>query len=31
MAFSKGTVSTEALEIKRYVGVAPIYILDVNF
>ena len=30
MAFSKGTVSTEALEIKRYVGVAPIYILDVN-
>lgn len=30
MAFSKGTASTEALEIKRYVGVAPIYILDVN-
>lgn len=30
MAFSKGTVSTEGNEIKRYIGVAPVYVLAVN-
>lgn len=30
MAFSKGSVSTEGAEIKRYVGVAPVFVLAVN-
>lgn len=30
MAFAKGQVSTEAAEIKRYIGVAPCKILCVN-
>ena len=30
MALAKGKESTEELEIKRYVGVAPVYVLAVN-
>ena len=30
MAFSKGTVSTEGNVVKRYVGVAPVFVLAVN-
>ena len=30
MAFSKGTVSTEGNVVKRYIGVAPVYVLGVN-
>lgn len=30
MAFSKGAVSTEGNTVKRYVGVAPVFVLSVN-
>ena len=30
MAVAKGAVSTEAAEIKRYVGIAPCYVVGVN-
>ena len=30
MAFSKGAVSTEGNAVKRYVGVAPVFVLVVN-
>lgn len=30
MAFSKGAVSTEGNTVKRYVGVAPVFVLGVN-
>ena len=30
MAFSKGAVSTEGNAVKRYVGVAPVFVLGVN-
>lgn len=30
MAFAKGQVSTEGAQIKRYWGVAPVYVLGVN-
>ena len=30
MAFSKGTVSTEGGDIRRYIGVASVYVLSVN-
>lgn len=30
MAFSKGVESTEGTPVKRYVGVAPVYVLAVN-
>ena len=30
MAFAQGKESTEELEIKRYIGVAPVYVLAVN-
>lgn len=30
MAFSKGSESTEGLAIKRYIGVAPVFVLAVN-
>lgn len=30
MAFAKGSESTEGGEIKRYIGVAPVYVLAVN-
>lgn len=30
MAFAKGTESKEAAEIKRYIGVAPVFVLGVN-
>lgn len=30
MAFSKGTVSTEGNSVKRYVGIAPVFVLGVN-
>ena len=30
MAFASGVESTEAVEIKRYIGVAPVSILAVN-
>lgn len=30
MAFSSGMKSTEGSEIKRYIGVAPVYVLAVN-
>lgn len=30
MAFAKGTESTEAQVIKRYIGLAPVYVLAVN-
>lgn len=30
MAFSKGTVSTEGNTVKRYIGVAPVFVLGVN-
>lgn len=30
MAFAKGAESTEGVSIKRYVGVAPVYVLAVN-
>ena len=30
MAFAKGNVSTEGNEVKRYIGVAPVFVLGVN-
>lgn len=30
MAVAKGAVSTEAAEIKRYIGIAPCYVVGVN-
>ena len=30
MALAKGQVSTEAAEIKRYIGIAPCYVIGVN-
>lgn len=30
MAFGKGNVSTESTEVKRYIGVAPVFVLAVN-
>lgn len=30
MAFSKGTTTSEGNEVKRYIGVAPVYVLTVN-
>lgn len=30
MAVARGKESTEAMEIKRYIGVAPVYVLAVN-
>ena len=30
MAFANGKESTEGASIKRYIGVAPVYVLAVN-
>lgn len=30
MAFAKGNVSTDGNEVKRYIGVAPVFVLGVN-